>query len=74
MAVREVSVAGVDIAQAKVVKLQPVGSTSKMRPAPQGGPFTPDHCQGVTKKGAACTARPLKGGMLCVGHQRKADA
>ena len=36
--------------------------------------FTPSHCQGVTiADGAACRARPLKDGPLCVGHTRQAQ-
>lgn len=50
-------------------------SGSKVAAAPPGGmPFTPDHCQGITRAGAACSARPVKGGELCYGHSRGADA
>jgi len=37
-------------------------------------PFVPSHCQGVTKMGVACKARPVHGQMLCVGHLRQAEA
>ena len=33
--------------------------------------FVPDRCQAPTKDGEACTARPLKGTTLCVGHTKQ---
>jgi hypothetical protein len=37
-------------------------------------PYKPEYCEGVTKVGARCKARPVAGGMLCVGHLRQADS
>lgn len=36
--------------------------------------FPPTQCAGLTTKdGAACTARPVKGEELCIGHLRSAS-
>ena len=37
-------------------------------------PYRPTHCAGVTKVGAACQARPIKGQALCAGHDKQARA
>ncbi len=37
-------------------------------------PFRPLNCQGITKKGTACPAKPVKTGHLCSGHLRQAEA
>lgn len=37
-------------------------------------PYKPSGCQGVTKTGNACKARPVKSQHLCAGHLRQAAA
>ena len=42
------------------------------RPAtPDGLPFNPPNCQGITKAGLACTGPKAKGTLYCVGHLRQ---
>lgn len=36
--------------------------------------FKPLNCQGIKKDGAACQAKPVKTGHLCIGHLRQAEA
>lgn len=33
--------------------------------------YRPSRCEGVKKDGSACSARPVKGRALCVGHARQ---
>lgn len=33
-----------------------------------------DECQGVTKAGESCRARPVKGRYLCAGHLKQMEA
>lgn len=49
---------------------RPIASAGNVRQAMPGGDFIPDHCQGLTKAGHACTAKPVKGTVLCYGHGR----
>lgn len=77
MPFRKVNEAGVGEGQEGVQtksQIRPVGAPEGTRIAAPGGPFVPDHCQGVTvADGAACSAHPLKGETLCVGHARSAS-
>lgn len=33
-----------------------------------------DECEGITKKGEPCKARPVSGTQLCAGHTKQAEA
>ncbi len=41
---------------------------------PYGNYVVRDECQGVTKSGEACSARPVGGTHLCAGHTKQAKA
>lgn len=44
------------------------------RSAASGLPTTYHECQELTKAGALCRAKPVEGGRVCVGHQRRERA
>lgn len=39
-------------------------------PSAADDPTPPSSCSAITKKGAPCKAKPVKGERLCIGHSR----
>ena len=53
-----------------VSKLSPVGVRATQH---SWGNYKPLHCQGVTRKGAACRAKVVTDDTLCIGHGRQRE-
>ena len=74
--IREVSATGVSVDHDGVQpksQVRQVAQAEGTRLAAAGAEFIPENCQGrKVADGAACSARPMKGTMLCVGHTRRA--
>lgn len=49
-------------------------TAEEQRGVPMGNFVLRDECQGVTKTGDSCRARPVRGSQLCAGHQKQADS
>lgn len=49
-------------------------AAEKQRGVPLGSFVMTDDCHGITKQGEPCKARPAKGGNLCAGHRKQAEA
>lgn len=63
------------VTKAQAVRAQHAGLQAKKATVYDSStPYRPTNCEGVTKGGSACKARPVHGHMLCVGHMRQAEA
>lgn len=49
-------------------------SGDSQRGVPMGSYVVADECQGITKAGLNCKARPVKGRFLCAGHLKQIEA
>lgn len=46
-----------------------IPGAGRISPTPAAKP----RCTGITKKGAACKANPIRGDIVCAGHKRQSD-
>lgn len=63
------------VTKAQAVRAQHAGVQAKKATVYDSSTaYVATDCEGVTKKGGPCKARPIHGQMLCVGHMRQAEA